>query len=408
MTGQRTWLLWVLTRAVLVILLVTAEQGGLSDLNYYLHSFRDFGRYGWSGTLAEYPLPAVLLLIAPYAVLAAIGHSGWAPVAWVAMMLVADLVVMLVVRRCGSTAAALLWLLATPALGSFVYARFDLVPGLLTAVAVLAMGDRPRRSALFAALATALKYTPVLVLPALLAAHRSRRRVVLVVAAVGAVTAGVTVALGGADRLLSPLRYQSDRGLQIESVLASGPMLARALSPSRYRIWFAPSKSWEITGPGVATALLVTTAVTVLALLALIWLWVRAWRLGDRPTTERTTWLALAATLAFIVSGKVLSPQYLGWLLPVAVVGVAATYDEARARLVRWTIGLLVVAALTHVVWPYAYGRLMYVGPGTTPVTLVLVIRNLMLVALLAWALVECVRVTRLPVDEPDEPDEPV
>ena len=64
----------------------------------------------------------------------------------------------------------------------------------------------------------------------------------------------MTIAVGGWSRLWSPLAYQADRGLQIESVSATPVMVRFAADPDGYRVCFySPFKAYEITGPRVST-----------------------------------------------------------------------------------------------------------------------------------------------------------
>jgi hypothetical protein len=85
-----------------------------------------------------------------------------------------------------------------------------------------------------------------------------------------------------------------------------------------------------------------------------------------------------------VVTGKVLSPQYVLWLLPTAVAGLVV----ADGRVMRlWVAGLLVVAALTQVVFPTTYGAVT-TGLGAPPwvPVLALALRNAVMLALLVVA----------------------
>ena len=72
----------------------------------------------------------------------------------------------------------------------------------------------------------------------------------------------VSLLWAGWDRLVSPLGWQSGRGLQVESVWASIPMLARALGLGDYAVTISRFQAFEIYGSGVAvwTAAARTTA----------------------------------------------------------------------------------------------------------------------------------------------------
>jgi hypothetical protein len=78
--------------------------------------------------------------------------------------------------------------------------------------------------------------------------------------------------------------------------------------------------------------------------------------------------------LAFIAFSKVLSPQYLVWLLPLIL--------AAALRRARWTLTLTLVAfGLTQVLYPYAFGALARLQTWSFALVLA---RNLLLMALAA------------------------
>ena len=407
-TARRLWAWWVLTRLTLVVLLMTAESGSISDLNYYKVSLDDLGSEGVGGTLAEYPLPAFLLLATPYGLLSLAGATDAYQVLVLVLLLVLDAgFLAALVRSGGAGVPAVVWLVATPALGAISYARFDLVPGVLVALALLALVEAPRRAAVLAVLATGVKYSPALVLPGLATPAASRLRVVVSGAVAGIGLVAVSVVVGGWDRIVSPLTYQGDRGLQIESVAATPAMVRWALAPGDDRIFFAPSLAWEIDGPWTDALLRLSTAVTVLLAVALVFLWALAWtRLPDpRTAMPAVVWLTLGALSAFVVSGKVLSPQYLLWLFPAACAGLALLDGADRSRLARWTAVLLVAAVLSHVLYPHVYRALIDGHTGwSVPVVLVLALRNLLLAGLCVAALASAWGATRRVPRRPRDP----
>lgn len=375
---------WVATRALLVWLLVGPQEWVTGDVSYFDGSLSALGVAGLDGTLVEYPLPAVAVLGLPWVLAQAVGVDG----AYGALLMVAagltDLAFTLLLARARrGLLPVLTWLLAVPLLGSTAYARFDLLPGVLCGTAVLLVARHPRTAAAVVAVATGVKLWPALVIPSVLAVARPRRAATAVLALTGLALVGVTVVLAGWDRLLSPLTYQSDRGLQIESVLATPAMLSWWLDPTRWSVAYAPSKSYEVTGPAVAGLLDVSTLLTVLLVAALGAAWWWLWLLRDRVTGPTALWLALAAVTGFVVTGKVLSPQYLLWLLPAAVAGLAV----ADSRLLReWTALLLLAAGLTQVVFPAYYGEITLGGDRVWLPVLALALRNGIMLALLVVA----------------------
>ncbi len=203
------------------------------------------------------------------------------------------------------------WVVGVPLLGPTVYARYDLM---VTAVAV---------AALLAGCAQA---------PGAGGAGRVRgaaEGVAGVAAAGGAEGAsypsGLTSAalsaagLAAAFALWMPgafafLAFQRDRGTEIESLGALVFHIARQFGwEGRVELRYG---SMEFVGPRVE---LVSTLALGLAVLALGWLLL--WRLRARLFTVRTpAEAAFTAVLLFTVTSRVISPQYVVWLVGLAAV----------------------------------------------------------------------------------------
>jgi hypothetical protein len=384
-------LAWVVTRSLVVWLLHDRHAWVAGDLAYFENSIALVPELGLASTLVEYPLPGVLVVAVPGLLAAWVG----APDAYAETVLVLSLLadaafaVLLAVLGGGRRRAAVaVWVLAVPLLGATAYARFDLVPGVLAGAALLMWPRRPGLAAAAGAVATGLKLWPALVLPALAAPAVTRRVVTVVVAVVGGLLATMSLVAAGWDRLVSPLTWQAERGLQIESVAASPAMVAWALAPDRYALGFAEHNAYEVAGPGVGELLAFSETVSLLLLAGLVWMWFLAFRRGRDLGPDAVVWLALAAVAAFVVTSKVLSPQYLLWLLPLAAAAVAVS-GERSVRL--WTALLLVATASTQLVFPELYGNLTVDGAHRGWTVLVLVVRNALLVWLTAWAAVRAV-----------------
>jgi hypothetical protein len=166
-------------------------------------------------------------------------------------------------------------------------------------------------------------------------------------------------------------------------------MVGWALDPDSYTVAFTEYHAFEVGGPGTAALTTASELVSLAAVPALLALWVAAWRRGHGLTPEAVVWTALAAVSAFVVTSKVLSPQYLLWLLPLAAAGTAV----AGSRSLRaWAAVLLVATALTQAVFPELYAHLVEVGQRSDEVVLLLVVRNALLVVLTGWAGAEAVR----------------
>jgi len=112
-----------------------------------------------------------------------------------------------------------------------------------------------------------------------------------------------------------------------------------------------------------------------LALIALVyWRFYRQRSANPNPE-EKTALVNFTATavLAFIIAGKILSPQFLLWLLPVVPL------VTGRGREVTWLVFLAACFA-TYFVFPVHYLEL--IPSPQSLVSIVLVLRNALLVVL--------------------------
>jgi len=275
-------------------------------------------------------------------------------------------------------AAVALAAVAPAFLGPITLNSFDFWPTLLTtaSVATLLAGHRRSGFALLGA-ATAAKLFPAgLIAVALLYVLRRDRRSgwwdVLAVYVGTVLLIFAPFAVLGPGGLRFSLRTQLDRGLQLESLGASFFTVAHHLGA--YRPSYTPNLPYaQLAGP-VAAAVADLSSVAVIGAIVLV-----AWAYARTRDDGATAFvLAVTATLVGIVTfAKVLSPQYLVWLVPL----VAAV--SSRGRLA----GVLMVAALalTQVWVPDRFRGLQ----AMDWVTWVLLARNLLLVALFAVLVAE-------------------
>ncbi|QZN87688.1 hypothetical protein K5O09_17195 [Cellulomonas sp. C5510] len=369
-----------------------------------------------------YPAGAVLPMLAPALVVDAVDTRAYA-VAWTLLVAGANAAAVGVLLR-GARATdpgarpaadgAVSGVVAgpprhDPALGAWWWLAFVLLLGpvavgrldaVVAPVVVVALTLALRRPAVASALLTAgawIKVAPgALLLPLVLVVRRPWRDLVLPAALVCAAVSTAVVAGGGAAHLTSFLTEQGDRGLQVEAVAATPWVLAGLGSPDVRVVLNQAITTWEITGPGTAAvagalgALLPLALAAVTALLA----WVRR-RAGDRlDTAGFLARGALLVAVTLIVANKVGSPQFVGWLAGPVVVGLA----RPGASGVRpWRVPavlVLVVAALTQWVFPLTYDGITAQQAGPS---LLLVLRNLLLVALAVVVARDVLRTGRAP-----------
>jgi uncharacterized membrane protein len=255
----------------------------------------------------------------------------------------------------------------------------------------LLLAGRERLGAGVLGAAVAVKLYPVVVLPLALAwtwRRRGRREALVALGVSLGVTALVClpfVALSP-DGVAWSIRRQLDRPLQIES-LGSAVLLALHHAAGMPLGWASSHGSQNLTGTVAVVAAAVTT-VAQLGVLAYIW-----WRFAARLSlTEAGLAEACAAVLvAFVALGKVLSPQFLVWLLPAAGLVVGRRVWPALAL-------LAVVCGLTRGWFPDRYWRLVFNFDEL--VSWLVLARDLCLIALLAL-LVAAVRSRSAPARSP-------
>jgi Glycosyltransferase family 87 len=295
---------------------------------------------------------------------------GAAAAALVAFLLVRDGArpVRLVV---GATLAA-----ASPlTLGSVVLSRYDLWPAVLTVAALAALAARRERLALGAlGAAAAAKAYPLVVVPVALLwiDKRSGRRAALrALAAFAAVLAACVVpflalAPGGVWHALT---RQVSRPLQIESLGAGFLLVAHQLFRLRLTVQSSHG-SQNLAGTTAETLAAVQSALLVAALLA-VWVWFAR----RQANWGRLLRASAASVCAVVALDKVLSPQFLVWLVPLVAL--------ARGRRGLAACALLLLAmVLTQNWFPYRYWRL--VNDLDSRASWLVLARDLALVALLA------------------------
>jgi hypothetical protein len=390
---------WVLSRALVLTIMVFAHESDVTgDVTYYATSLHQlFHGAGLHNTLQEYPLPVFAVLLPQF--LLGFGNQVAFTILFALSMLALDAGFTTLLwrgdgRRRGD--ATNLWLWFVPALGPLSYFRFDLVPAVLAGGAVLAAIRRPALAGALTALGAALKLWPAVLLPTFLIRRADRRSVLVGFLSTGIVVGGLALALGGVRRTLSPLHWQAARGLQIESVLATPLMLARAVHPvGVWSIRLSKYKAFEIFGAGSKLLITLSTVLTALGALLLITLWRRALRLGN-PSAETLGWLFLATALIVTVTNKTLSPQYLLWLGgPVAALAVRAPADHAVRTFGRV---LMVTALATQFTFPIGYNALLKTHSLMPLVALDLALRNGLLVWLTWYSVRQVWRQTARPV----------
>jgi Glycosyltransferase family 87 len=389
---------WLVSR-VLTFLILIPEQNIRGDVRYYGRQLEAlFGPTPVTEVLREYPAPALAVFVPPW--WAAASNKAAYLVTFVLLMVAIDIAFTAGLWRASGrrpTPGVRVWLVLVPCLGPLTFTRFDLVSAALAGAALLALAARrPLGAGLLAAAGAAVKLWPAALLPALLL-HRGRRgdgsRVLAGFAGLGAVAIVATLAGGGTTRLLSPLTWQGERGLQIETIWAVPLLWGRTFSPETWSTPYTRFFAFQVEGPGAAALTTLSTVATVAALGLLCWLWWRAARTGVPAGLPLVGLLAIAAACLLILPNRTLSPQYLLWIGGLLAALGAVAPDEPL--LPRLNLLVVLTCLLTQVLYPLGYG--MLTGPHWSNAigAALLTARNGLLLAIAALVITRVVRLTR-------------
>ncbi|HVD10839.1 MAG TPA: glycosyltransferase 87 family protein [Gaiellaceae bacterium] len=261
--------------------------------------------------------------------------------------------------------------LAPLALGSVVLTRFDLWPALLTVAALAALvSGRDRLGLGVLGLATAAKLYPAVLLPVALvyAARRDRQNVLAaLVSFVGALLlCFLPFLLLAPEGVWASIERQTGRPLQIESLGAALLLAGKQLG------LYEPTVVSTFGSQNVSGSLpdRLASLQTLLQIVAVVAVWVAVARARD-PIAGLLCGSA-AAVVAFVAFGKVLSPQFLIWLVPLVPLAAAVSG-------LGITVLFVTALVLTQLWFPTRYWDVVDLGA----VGWLVLVRDLVLVGLL-------------------------
>jgi hypothetical protein len=368
-----------------------------SDVTVLYHSWFEVmrgGTFPLHDVTWQYPPAAALPMLAP-ALLPFLDYTS----AFIWLACAADVVGFGLLLRAGrdgaqgsrGMAGAWVWVLGAAMIGPTVYARYDLQVTVVAMAALLAAARHPRVSGALAGFGAMLKVWPVLLLVGTPPGRAGRRMWAAAGIAVAAIALFFTTIMPGGFAFLT---FQSDRGTEIESLGSLVFHLAR-----RFGHWHGGKVllnygSVEFLGPYVSVV-----SHLALALTAIAFGWLLLWRLKARTHTPATMCdAAFTAILLFTTTSRVISPQYMIWL-----VGLAAVCMTLRASVQAFPAVLVLVAtAVTGAEFPVLFHNVV---TSSSMGVAVLMLRNGLLVAA---SLIACRNLWRASVSRaPHMPDAP-
>ena len=272
--------------------------------------------------------------------------------------------------------AAWWWLVFMAVLGPIAVSRLESVVSALAIAGMLLVFIWPKTAGALLAMGAWIKVWPAAIVFAAFATVKTKLGLFLgaLYFSLGLIVIGVLG--GGVTNLFSFLGQQTSRGIQIESPLAA-PFLWLAINGnSEYGIYYDTDiLTYQASGLGVAEVAFISNAVLGAAVIGVL-LW--GWWLSRRGIDQMLLFplVSFIVITALIVFNKVGSPQYMMWLVAPVVAGLIF-YPRVWRSLALLS---LLVAGMTHVIYPYWYGNILVLDP---PLIALLTLRNLGLVALL-------------------------
>ena len=379
--------LWALTASKLFPDAISF--GDLSLYDYWAYQV-DNGT-GVYGLVTEWVYPA--LAFVPIWIAGALNLVSY-EVSWLAVVFVLNTAaVLLLVRRESNggvftgTKASWAFLSALLFLGPVAVSRIDSVSAALAILGLVAINRNTTgiAAALFT-IAGWIKIWPVALFVAMIAVFKKRLQAITVATIISASIIGIGLLAGG-TKVFGFVLQQQERGIQIESVMATPWMwLAKFGSAS---IFFDDSiLTNQVSGPLVQELAAISNYLLFIALAITVLLAIRAVRAG-RNRTQVFALAALTGVLDLIVFNKVGSPQFMIWLAVPLVALVFFGINKSKVALAMGSAILL----LTQLVYPVFYIELL--GLEIMPLVL-LTVRNLLLVALLIWANTQLLKKTEV------------
>lgn len=390
---------WIWTRGVLLLYVYNVipyiSHGDITgDLKLYnkWSVLLSHGHFPQHDPTWQYPPGAAVVIELPRILRSLTGLSYYS--AFYGLALASDLVVfLLVIYRCWRTAAeigheradyvgAYAYVAAIFMLGPFVYGRYDIAVTMIASVGLVAALRSAawtwRVRGLAIGFGTLVKIWPFALVFGLPRGADGRRAFTWTVIG-AAVPTLLLLPLSGS---LSFLTQQHDRGLEVESVLATPFLLARhwgyhGVIRNRYG-------SFEIIGPGISAIASFCELLTLLGFCWLLW-WRRRARLSPHRWTEGVYYdTALVAVMISVITSRVLSPQYLVWICGLLALCLALKPLRKGGTVLAGPCWLLLgTISITQLEFPLLFSHLVH---GSLKAAYFVTGRNLLLVAATVWA----------------------
>lgn len=288
----------------------------------------------------------------------------------------------------------LLYSVAMAAVGPIIVYRHDLVPAALTVLSLmLFLRGKSVPAWAFLGLAAAAKIYPVVLAPVFLIYQLSKRQDAGAFKGVSAFI-GVTllvflpVLLFNREAFTYIFSFHLERGLHIESTWGVSLMFGRLFGLTSFATGLSHG-SLNLISPTADLLASLSLPVTAIFLLGNYVLFTRELHRRNLFTPDEVygppgrllVLFGLCAVIVFVIGGKVFSPQYLIWILPLIAL--------VPGKLYLPFLCFCLAAIMTQINYPHNFPAFFQ---GEASAVMLMVLRNMCLIIMLVASMVHAVR----------------
>jgi hypothetical protein len=337
----------------------------------------------------EYPPFALVFFLLPrFLTSTYITYAVYYRVEVFIFILIGLYILYLIAQRLGKSPwkIMMIYTVAILAMGPILAEQYDVFPAVLTLLALYFFWvGKYKTSWVLLALGALTKIYPLFLAPIFLLYHlrnREYRRIWsgVITFAVTSLIIFLPFLILSPSSILYLINYHSQRGIQLESVYSSFLLIGDKLGLTSVKLAM-DFGSWNLVSPLADALAKISLYLTGLLLLIAYWFIFTQMKPGKSQFTRLGAY-ALLVTGVALVFGKILSPQYLIWLIPF----LPLIFGPLRYGILSTFVA---IGILTYTIFPLNYYPLLYLQTG---IIVVLFLRNILLILLTVMAAVSLKR----------------
>ena len=237
-------------------------------------------------------------------------------------------------------------------MSQIVHRRFDIAPATLTALSFLLP---PALASLILGVATSIKLWPAILFPVVLIDLflKNIKRAIsgIILFCIGLILPFIPFITNAGWEVLSFLKYHAQRGIQIESFWALPVLILDSLGIAKTRCDWSFGSNNAVSEFSDYIIHFSNIALVLLLSLPLLTIILKKGRINQ----NEKIFTAVAMITGFILSNKVLSPQFMIWVTPLLPV---TAFMMPKHRMIRTIVLSLLIPLLTMLIFLVFYKNL--------------------------------------------------